>query len=177
MVSLLTGLTSAGFVRRPDGTVLRRALPALDLTYAEAVLHSDVREVDPASLAQLPAGLAGGQFDWVDLDGDGVAGVLGTDRAGGWTYAPNLSPLAASGLGNGDTLRFGAARPIAERPTADAGSRWLDVAGDGQSDLVNLHGPSAGFHERTADGGWERFVPFGSVPQLEWESPPWRWST
>ena len=96
VASFISSITSSGYVRRHDGTYLKRSMPPLDLTYSEAPLHTEVREVDPASLAHLPAGLAGSGYDWVDLDGDGVSGVLAEDEGGGWYYVPNLSPLNGS---------------------------------------------------------------------------------
>ena len=35
-----------------------------------------MQEVDPASLANLPANVDGAQYQWVDLDGEGAQGVL-----------------------------------------------------------------------------------------------------
>ncbi len=170
VASFISSVTSSGYVRNSAGTYLKRSLPPLDLAYTEASLHDEVREVDSASLANLPAGLAGSKYDWVDLDGDGVAGVLAT-HDGAWYYVPNLSPLAAAGHDDGDAVRFGPVRQLSSRPAAAAGAvRWLDVAGDGQSDLVQFGGPVAGYHERAGDGGWERFVPFAAAPQIEGNS-------
>ena len=36
---------------------------------------------------------------------------------------------------------------------------------------MQLGGPLSGYHERAADGNWERFVPFPSMPQVAWDSP------
>ena len=64
---------------------------------------------------------------------------------------------------------------MAQKPslTALGGGRqqFLDLAGDGQVDLVELQGPTPGFYERTGDERWEAFVPFTSVPKLEWDNP------
>ena len=58
--SFITSVTQSGYVRQSDGTYLKRSLPPLDLTYSAAVVQSDVQEVDPASLANLPANVDGG---------------------------------------------------------------------------------------------------------------------
>ena len=47
----------------------------------------------------------------------------------------------------------------------------LDLAGDGELDLVDFGGPTPGFHERDADEGWKRFVPFASLPNIDWDDP------
>jgi RHS repeat-associated protein len=166
VVSFISSITSSGYVRQPTGEYLKRSVPPLELTYTEATLHTDVRDVAPSSLAALPAGLE--RSEWVDLDGDGVAGVLAA-HDGAWYYVPNHSPLAPSGRGDGAELRFGPIRQVASRPTGGS-VRWLDVAGDGQSDLVQLSGTLSGYHERAGDGDWQRFVPFLATPQVRWDS-------
>ncbi len=47
----------------------------------------------------------------------------------------------------------------------------LDLAGDGQLDVVELDGPVRGFYERTHDQGWENFIPFTSLPNISWKDP------
>src|SRR5205807_4212574 len=39
----------------------------------------------------LPEGIDGGRFRWVDLDGEGLSGVL-SEGDGGWSYKRNFSP-------------------------------------------------------------------------------------
>jgi RHS repeat-associated protein len=163
VASFLAGVTRSGYVRRPDGSYLKRSFPRLELEYSKARLDPTVREVDADSLANLPVGLAGRGTSWVDLDGDGVAGVL-ADDGGAWLYKRNLSPLDG-------TLRLAPEREVVVRPLAAAapatGWHWLDVGGDGQLDLVRLGGRASGFHERAPDGGWEPFAPFPLAPTLD----------
>ena len=40
---------------------------------------------------------------------------------------------------------------------APAAQQFMDLAGDGQLDLVVLDGPAPGFYERDDDEGWEPF--------------------
>jgi hypothetical protein len=47
----------------------------------------------------------------------------------------------------------------------------VDLSGDGQLDLVDFQGPHAGFYERSANGEWERFEPFRSLPNVDWRDP------
>ena len=61
---------------------------------AGRAVDETIREIDAESLENLPAGLDGAQYQWVDLDGEGLAGIL-TEQADGWFYKRNLSPLAA----------------------------------------------------------------------------------
>jgi FG-GAP-like repeat len=49
--------------------------------------------------------------------------------------------------------------------------QFLDLAGDGQVDLVDLDQPVAGFYERTGDEDWEDFRAFRAIPNLTWNDP------
>jgi hypothetical protein len=50
-------------------------------------------------------------------------------------------------------------------------AQFMDLAGDGQPDLVTFRGATQGFYERTQDAGWENFVAFKSLPNLDWDNP------
>ena len=84
----------------------------------------------------------GAAYQWVDLDGEGLAGVL-TEQGGAWFYKPNLGDGHASAR---RMLARSAVRRGGGRRATPAGS--LDLAGDGQLDLVELGGPMPGFYER-----------------------------
>ena len=51
------------------------------------------------------------------------------------------------------------------------GAQFLDLAGNGQPDVVTLRGAVPGFYERTQDEGWESFTVFKSLPVLDWDNP------
>ena len=172
--SFIRTISQAGYVRDDgqatvlrDGvqyaTYLEKALPPLEFEYSKAVIDDRVRELDASSLENLPAGLAEPTYRLVDLDGEGVSGVL-TEQAGAWFYKPNL--------GDG---HFGPLRTVATQPSVasltDGSQQLLDLAGDGQLDLVSLAGPIPGFYERTQDEGWEPFRPFQHLPNLDWADP------
>ena len=88
--SLLLAVKQIGYTRQSGG-YLSKALPALEFEYTEPVIDETVRDLDPESLANLPSGLDGGHYQWVDLDGEGLSGVL-SEQAGSWFYKRNLSP-------------------------------------------------------------------------------------
>ncbi|MEV5313373.1 SpvB/TcaC N-terminal domain-containing protein [Streptomyces sp. NPDC052610] len=162
VVSLLDSVTGSGHRRRTDGPgYTSRALPPLTFTYSTAEISAEVRLLDADSRENLPAGLDEARHEWVDLDGEGLPGVLTTTRDGVWYYKP--------GAGDG---RFGPLRRLDARPTAplrtgaaaDRSSLLTDLDGDGRLDLVSLGAGLQGFHERTADAeGWGPFTPFESV--------------
>jgi RHS repeat-associated protein len=175
--SVIRSVTECGFVLDPaiprstqDGvtflTYIGRFLPPLELEYSSAAIDDAIRTVDPESAENLPH-VDGKTYQFVDLDGEGIAGIL-TEQGNTWFYKPNL--------GEGT---FGALQPVDPRPsTANlAGGRQqlLDLAGDGQLDLVAYGGESPGFYERTDQRAWESFRPFGHVPNIPWDDPNLRW--
>jgi RHS repeat-associated protein len=172
LATYLTSIRHAGFRKLPDGTYLKKALPPLELAFSRVAVDDTVYDVPPDSLENLPTGLAGDEYQWVDLDGEGIAGIL-APKPGGWYYKRNLSPLTGGSESNGDgrAVRFG---PLEAIPLAIAGplssSRQLfDVDLDGRPDLVELSQPHAGFFPRAEeDDGWEPFRSFASQPTLDW---------
>ena len=62
---------------------------------------------------------------------------------------------------------------VASKPASGLanGAQFLDLAGDGQPDVVTLRGAVPGFYERTQDEGWESFVAFKSLPVVDWDNP------
>jgi hypothetical protein len=171
--TFLTRIVQSGYTRSPDGSYRRKSLPPLALGYSPSPLDEEAPglfELKEAQAANLPEGTDGSHYRWVDLDGEGISGVL-SEQGSGWYYKHNL--------GGG---RFGATRLIADkRATAKLGSldqQLMDVAGDGGLDLVELRPGTAGFYERIhdpgavagLDAGWARFHPFREQPVVDWRS-------
>ncbi|MFB7450729.1 SpvB/TcaC N-terminal domain-containing protein [Streptomyces sp. NPDC056194] len=161
----LAAVTHRGHQRDGDGHRVR-SVPPVEFGYSEAVVDHTLRELDEDSLDGLPTGLDGTRYRWVDLDGEGLPGIL-SEQGGGWFYKRNLSPLTPAGA------RFGPAESVPSRPSlalAD-GAEFLDLAGDGRPDLVRFAGPDPGFQEHAADGTWEPHTPFASLPDRDWSDP------
>jgi len=172
--SFLVSVTHTGHKRQSDGGHLAKSLPPIEFEYSKPTVDETVWEVDSESLENLPFGLDGADHQWVDLDGEGLSGIL-TEQAGSWYYKRNLSPLGPAHDDNGENgaARFGPLELVAEQPSlaAGGGQQFLDLAGDGQLDLVEFRRPTAGYYERTDDERWESFVPFSRLPILDWNSP------
>lgn len=163
--SFLREILSCGYARQADGRYLERRLPALSCRYTDSPLAAaeevpvEVRDV--AGGENLPEGVDGVAYQWVDLDGEGIDGVL-AQHTGGWLYKPNL--------GGG---RLGPALPVAPLPAAGAAApvatrQVVDLTGDGLPELVELDPGGAGFYPRTGDNAWAPFRQFGSWPRLSW---------
>jgi RHS repeat-associated protein len=160
--SYLTSATQSGYVWDQDH-YRTRSLPPVEFTYSVAAIQDRVEIADAASLENLPQGIDGRTYQWIDLDGEGISGVL-TEQAEAWFYKANL--------GGG---RFGPLEKVAFKPSLAALSsgrqQLMDLAGDGQLDLVLLESAPSGFYERTSDQRWEEFTPFVTLPNVSWNDP------
>ncbi|MEQ9238013.1 SpvB/TcaC N-terminal domain-containing protein [Coleofasciculus sp. E2-BRE-01] len=172
--SFLVSVTQTGYKRNPEGGYRSKSLPPLEFTYSKPQIDETVREVDPVSLENLPIGLNGTGYQWVDLDGEGVSGIL-TEQGEGWFYKRNLSPINSVQDNGGDRVeaRFAAVERVRSKPAAGlaSGSQFLDLAGDGQLDLVAFDSATPGFYQRTPAEDWQAFIPFKSLPVLDWNNP------
>jgi RHS repeat-associated protein len=172
--SFVHSITQSGFVRDSTQpvlelngvkylTYLKKSMPPLEFEYSKVSIQDNIRGLDAASLENLPVGLDGANYRWVDLEGEGVSGIL-TEQADAWFYKPSL--------GQGD---FGPMRHVARKPSLAALSsgrqQLLDLAGDGRLDLAQLGGATPGFYERTTDEDWQLFKPFTSLPNIPWDDP------
>jgi RHS repeat-associated protein len=162
--SFLLSVTQAGY-QRAGGGYLQRCLPPVEFTYSQPIMQDTVEEVDAASLENLPIGLDGTAYQWIDLHGEGIPGIL-TEQAGAWFYKRNISPLPGRDHGTEHlAARFAPVELVATRPTvslAGGQAQFMDLAGDGQPDLVVLDGPMPGFYEHDDAEGWQPFRPFTS---------------
>lgn len=164
--TFLASVTQTGHRRAGTGYV-SRSMPPLELEYSQPRVQPDVRSLDRESVSNLPAGLDGERYQFVDLDGEGASGIL-TDEGGSWAYKRNLSPLDPA------RARFTPREEVASVPshaTLGGAQQLLDLSGDGKLDLVAFADPLPGFFERTSDDRWELFRPFASLPRIDWSEP------
>ena len=172
--SFIRSITQSGFVHDDTRAVLvrngvkyvtylKKSLPPLEFEYSKAHIQDDISDMDTESLENLPIGLDGAHYQWVDLDGEGVSGIL-TEQANTWFYKPNL--------GQG---KLGPMEVVTPQPSLAAISaghqQLLDLSGDGQLDLVALAGPTPGFYKRTQGEQWDPFKTFALLPDISWDDP------
>ena len=69
--------------------------------------------------------------------------------------------------------KFAPVELVATRPNLAlaGGAQFMDLAGDGQPDLVVLDGPMPGFYEHDGDEGWQPFRPFTSRLNRDMRDP------
>ncbi len=166
--SFLTRTIQSGYTRESHGRYLKRSLPPLEMGYSQSPLENEsfdrYAELKIAEAQNLPQGIDGTNYRWLDLDGVGIAGVL-SEQGTGWYYKRNL--------GQG---RFGATELVSRKPSlgelSSGKQQLLDIAGDGNLDLVDFENGQAGFYERTTIGAaWEPFRSFHSVPVVDGDDP------
>jgi hypothetical protein len=154
--TFLRAVSQIGYKRDGDG-YLKRSLPPVEFEYTQPVVQDTVEEVAPASLENLPIGVDGAAYQWTDLHGEGIPGIL-TEQAGEWYYKRNLSPISER------PVEFSTLERVATKPNLALanGAQFMDLAGDGQPDLVMLDEPTPGLYEHDGKAGWQSFRPFTS---------------
>ena len=173
IASFLASVTQSGYQQETGGTYVKKSLPALEFKYSEATVNDQVRDVDADSLENLPAGIAGFGYQLIDLEAEGIPGIL-TEQANSWFYKRNLSPISIAD-DNGvsrNVAKFAPLELIANKPavaiTGTGSWRFQDLAGNGQPDLASFQGPVAGYFELNDIGTWDNFVPFEVLPNVNW---------
>jgi len=184
VASFISAITQSGYVRQPTANqpnrYIQRSLPPLEFSYSQVptaaqLAQQPIEAVDAASLEHLPVGLDGSAYQWVDLDGEGISGIL-TEQSGAWLYKRNLSPINVIEQ-NGDrrtAASFAPAEVVVIKPNlslANGQAQFMDLAGDGQPDLVTLDGPTAGFYEHDLAEGWSPFRAFPLQPPFDTRDP------
>jgi RHS repeat-associated protein len=169
----LTRATHTGFSH--NGTSYdSTALPAVDFGYSSAALSDVVKLLEPGSTNGLPIGVDGRSYQWVDLDGEGIPGVLtqqGGAGGGGVYYKRNLGQGKLAPQLRRLWQQPSSARIGAQARAGGGGQQLLDVTGDGRPDLVDLGGAARGYHVRRDDETWGPMRPFASLPNVNWSDP------
>jgi RHS repeat-associated protein len=161
----LTGITPHGYLFDQAGTTLTQklAMPTLALDYFRPAVNDVLSVLPPESLEGLEGGVGGADKQWVDLDGEGIPGVLiDSDRA--WYYKANAG---------GGQLAPPRVLPTLPSPSRLAGGmqQLQDLGGDGQMDLVAYGEPISGFATRTPDGDFDPLRTFRALPDIDFRDP------
>jgi len=163
-MTTVSSIIHTGYRRAADG-YHAASLPPLEFGYSRALIGSEVHDLGSEALRNLPVGIDPAAYQWADLDGEGLSGILAR-QGGAWLYKANR--------GDG---HFAEERILATQPSlAGPGRRQqlLDLDGSGHLALVELAGPTPGFYERTSQRQWDTFRPFRSHPDIAWDDPDLR---
>ncbi len=161
----LTGITQFGYLfdDTTGALVEKAAMPTLALDYARPVVNDVLSALPPESLDGLAGGVDGAHKQWVDLDGEGIPGVL-IDDDRGWYYKSN------EGGGVLDPPRM---LPSLPSPSTLAGGmqQLMDLGGDGLMDVVSYGEPVTGYATRTLTDDFDPFRTFPALPNVDWHDP------
>ena len=148
---------------------IKRNLPPLEFEYSVPEIQDRVEDVASDSLKNLPAGVDGSHYQWLDLDNEGIPGIL-TEQAGSWWYKRNISPVSEQ------AVEFSAMEQVSRKPNMSlaSGASFMDLDGNGQLDLVMLNGASPGYYEHDHKESWQSFKPFVSGLNRTTEDPNMR---
>ena len=177
----LVGATEFGQRADPAGTVLEsirfrgyrkdiatgvttdRAVPPLKVTYSAARTDSSFAGAEPAE--NVPLGLDGILYQWIDLKNEGLPGILHRQHQS-WYFKENL--------GDG---RFGPTEIVDEVPAAvSAAFQLYDFDSDGDINLVGFEGREAGQYRRDRESGrWEGFQAMRGLPRVDLANARAQW--
>ncbi|WP_437591716.1 SpvB/TcaC N-terminal domain-containing protein [Sorangium sp. So ce1000] len=154
----LRAVTFAGYTRAADGTYTKKTLPPIALAYSLPTRAPVELFFDEPSLSDLDLDAIGRTAQWVDLEGEGLPGLL-MRRAGHAAYKANV----------GGGVFAGGKRLLGEPNVGMETAGIVDVEGAGAPTLALFDGPAPGTFERE-DGAWGAFVPFDTLPTVDWRS-------
>jgi hypothetical protein len=181
VISFMTSVTKSGYVlQSAQGQpikYLKKSLPPVEFEYSqpptsERLAQLPVRTVDSESLENVPYGVDGSTYSFVDLDSEGTAGIV-TEESECWYYKRNISAsnrIIEDGVETA-VAQFGPLERLIDRPAiGPSPPQFMDLAASGQLDVVimdRLHG----LFKRTEDSGWADFQSFLSWPNINTKNP------
>ena len=160
--TFLKTITSRGYFKKPDGTYSSKKLPSLEFEYQKQVWNSEVKSISADALVHAPVGFDDQQYQFTDLFGEGLSGLL-SEQAGGWYYKHNM------GDGN-----FEQAKLVSPKPSfAGLGGvlQLADLDADGGKQLVSYNTEPKGYFELDDENEWEGFKSFKTLPVVDFGDP------
>ncbi|MGB3466193.1 MAG: SpvB/TcaC N-terminal domain-containing protein, partial [Cyclobacteriaceae bacterium] len=151
--------------------------PPVNFEYSEAEIGNKVLTYDSEELQNLPGGVAGPKYQWTDLHGEGLPGVLIEDQ-NAWYYKRNLGDENyhrhfTAAENPEPEARLGHLRQLLRKPQPGflAESQIYDINGNGTQDLVLTSGILKGYFPQDREGNWGAFEDFTSIPAINWQDP------
>ncbi|KAH8910495.1 SpvB-domain-containing protein [Coniochaeta sp. PMI_546] len=170
----LMSASQSGYSRTSDGRgYVKKSLPPVQFEYAmfptdEELSRITAKDINLRDLPNVPAGINGKDYQWVDLDSEGSPGIL-TEQSGGWFYARNTSASnTKDSKDNNPIARFGDLRLIRSRPSVSintGSAHFGDVSGTGQTDVITMDSRSWGYYERS-ENTWTNHQLFRAFPNI-----------
>lgn len=168
--AFLTSIASFGYIKKSDRSYSYQGLPPMEFAYQKHEWSGNIQEISREDLVHAPVGLGEGQYQFVDLFGEGLSGIL-TEQQNGWYYKHNL--------GGG---RFENARLVSSKPSFQGLGATLqlsDIEGNGTKQLVNYSTEPRGYFDLTENTAtardlsveWLPFQDFTALPNIDFSDP------
>jgi RHS repeat-associated protein len=161
IVTQLEAIQHTGYLLDEIGQHQSKSYPALKFKYTTAKVDHTVYEINDEELPNVPQGIDGQQYQFVDLYQEGLSGIL-SQRNAAWYYKENQ--------GGG---QFGPQQQVAAFPSpALAGAVQLtDYEGNGRMDAVIQNGTLNGYYELDKNDEWTHFRPFSHPLSISINDP------
>ena len=161
--SFLTKITQTGYKRDNNGILRSKSLPSMTFEYQAYAWNAEIKSVDSQSLQNLPSGVDGKSYQWLDLYSEGLNGVL-TEQLGGLYYKQNL--------GNAS---FASAKLVIPSPSltglASGALQVQDLEGNGSLSMVSVTGSVKGFYKIDDQTAFTNFQAFNEMPNIDFRDP------
>lgn len=151
--------------------------PALEFEYTSAA-EMVIENIDHKNALGLPEGVDGTRYQWLDLNGEGISGVL-YKASSSWWYAPNRwsTSFDKKSVDSDDTReggRFPLPISLSGQPSTALNSptaRFVDLDGDGALDLLEHSSGTSLVYERDASQSWRPPRSLKRPPALPLDDP------
>jgi RHS repeat-associated protein len=164
----LRSITQNGYIRKPDGNYSQKSLPPIEFIYETLNWNKSIKTVTRENIEHAPSGLKN-NYQWVDLYGEGVSGILKEEGAG-WYYKSNLGDIDGDGM-----VHFTKAKEVIPRPSLMGLSANVlsvqDLEASGEKQIVVRSPGVNGYFELTEDDSWTAFQPFDNFVNIDPRDP------
>jgi RHS repeat-associated protein len=168
--TMLASIAQTGWVVS-GGSYETARLPPLRLGYSPLAIDEAQQTAGADSLRNITGSFDGTRERWIDLEGEGLQGILSEDE-GAWYYKHNVS--AWNPAGGPASASFEPLTLLESKPAQGSheGSLVLtDLNGDGNLCAVSFAPPNPGWFEYDADSGWGPFRELHATASIDWTSP------
>ncbi|MEZ4847684.1 MAG: SpvB/TcaC N-terminal domain-containing protein [Bacteroidia bacterium] len=157
----LHSVTHTGYKLGINNQYQQKSFPPVNFTYTEHKIDEKIYHIHSEDLSNVPQGLDGQEYQFIDLYGEGLSGIL-KQNSTAWYYKYNL------GGGN-----FGPMELVTEVPSLAINSQLqiADFGGDGLTDAIVQNGILNGYFELDEDAQWSQFKPFSHPVNFDLNDP------
>jgi RHS repeat-associated protein len=173
--TMLAEVTQTGWVAEPGGGYRTAQLPPLQLGYSPLAIDEAQLTTDADSAQNITGAFDGTRERWIDLEGEGLQGILSEDDDA-WYYKRNVSawnPDSGPASARFEPLWALPAKP-AHSSREGSSLTLTDLNGDGNLCAVSFAPPSPGWFEYDAEDGWAPFRELSSTANVDWTNPDLR---